>query len=41
MIERFTSPSGAATLKDAMMQQRVIQHDDAVAQKFIDVGTQP
>lgn len=39
MIERFTGPNGGATLKDAILQQRVVQHDDAVARKFIGVGT--
>jgi CRP/FNR family cyclic AMP-dependent transcriptional regulator len=39
MIERFTGPGGAETLKDAMLQQRVVQHDEAVADRLIAVGT--
>ncbi len=39
MIERFTGPNGGATLSDAMLQQRIVQHDDAIARKFIGLGT--
>jgi CRP/FNR family cyclic AMP-dependent transcriptional regulator len=39
MIERFTGPGGAANLKDAMLQQRIVQHDEVVADKLIAAGT--
>ncbi len=39
MIERFTNPTGAAALKDAMLEQRLVQHDEVLAARFVTVGT--
>lgn len=38
MIERFTGPTGAVALKDAVLQQRLVQHDDAIADRLIAAG---
>jgi CRP/FNR family transcriptional regulator, cyclic AMP receptor protein len=38
MIERFTGPAGAMALKDALLQQRLVQHDDAVADRLVTAG---
>lgn len=39
MIERFTGPDGPAAQKDAMLQQQIVQHDAAVADRLIAAGT--
>lgn len=39
MIDRFTGSAGAASLREAMLQQRVVEHNAAVAERLIDVGT--
>lgn len=39
MIERFTGPNGQAALKEAVLEQRIVQHDAAVADKLLAVGT--
>lgn len=39
MIERFTGPNGSTALKETMLHQRLVQHDEAVAGRLIAVGT--
>jgi CRP/FNR family transcriptional regulator, cyclic AMP receptor protein len=39
VIDRFTGSAGAANLREAMLQQRVVEHNAAVAEKLIAVGT--
>lgn len=39
MIDRFTDPNGAAALKQIVMEQRVVAHNQDVAEKLIAAGT--
>jgi CRP/FNR family transcriptional regulator, cyclic AMP receptor protein len=38
MIERFTGTAGATALKDALLEQRLVQHDDAIADRLVTAG---
>lgn len=39
MIDRFTGSAGAANLREAMLQQRIVEHSATLAEKLIAVGT--